>query len=253
MWNLEATRVFALIDKALWEKVYHNPIVFMRKVERSRLNAVTNDRYYLDVYDRVVQNFESYLKGEQTWYKKNYPGKKDGTIAYFSFEYGLHESLPVYAGGLGVLSGDHLKEASDLGLPLFGVGFLYTQGYFSQKITEDGWQEARNNPLQFDGMPVIPLKNTDGSEVTISVDLPGRTVRARIWLVQVGRVPLYLLDTNVDANNPNDRQLTARLYSNDVDLRISQEMILGIGGVRAIRALGLTPNVWHMNEDIPPS
>jgi len=248
MWNPEATRVFALIDKALWEKVYHNPIVFMRKVERSRLNAVTNDRYYLDVYDRVILNFDNYLKGDQTWYKKTYPKNGNGSIAYFSFEYGLHESLPVYAGGLGVLSGDHLKEASDLGLPLFGIGFLYTQGYFSQKITEDGWQEARNNPLQFENMPVLPIKNKDGSNVMISVDLPGRTVWARIWLVQVGRVPLYLLDTNVDANNPNDRLLTARLYSNDVDLRISQELILGIGGVRTIRVLGLEPSVWHMNE-----
>jgi starch phosphorylase len=248
MWNSEAPRVFTLIDKALWEKVYHNPIVFLRQVERSRLNAVTNDRYYLDVYDRVIHNFDVYLKGLKTWYKTAYPKNGDNLIAYFSFEYGLHESMPVYAGGLGVLSGDHLKEASDLGLPLVGVGFLYTQGYFSQKITEDGWQEARNNPLQLENMPVLQVKKSDGSNVMVSVELPGRTVYARVWLVQVGRVALYMLDTNVEENNLNDRQLTARLYSNDVDLRISQELILGVGGVRALRALGINPSVWHMNE-----
>ncbi len=248
MWNSEAPRVFTLIDKALWEKVYHNPLVFLRQVERSRLNAVTQDRYYLDVYDRVIHNFDIYLKGAKTWFKDAYPKNAESLIGYFSFEYGLHESMPVYAGGLGVLSGDHLKEASDLGLPLIGVGFLYTQGYFSQKITEDGWQEARNNPLQIENMPLLQVKKSDGSNVMVSVELPGRTVFARVWLVQVGRVPLYMLDTNVEENNPTDRQLTARLYSNDVDLRISQELILGIGGVRALRALGIQPTVWHMNE-----
>lgn len=248
MWNPEATRVYTLIDKALWEKVYHNPILFLRNVERSRLNAVTHNRYYLDVYDRVIHNFDEYLKGVKTWYKTAYPRITNGLIGYFSFEFGLHESLPIYAGGLGVLSGDHLKEASDLGLPLVGVGFLYTQGYFSQRITEDGWQEARNNPLQFENMPVLAINDSDGKPVTITVDMPGRTVSARLWVVQVGRVPLYLLDTNVESNTPNDRQLTARLYSNDVDLRISQELMLGIGGVRALRALGIQPTTWHMNE-----
>jgi starch phosphorylase len=248
MWNPESTRVFTLIDKALWEKVYHNPIHFLHTVERPRLNAVTHDRYYLDVYDHTIQNFDTYLKGARTWYKQAYPRQGNSLIAYFSFEFGLHESLPIYAGGLGVLSGDHLKEASDLGLPLVGIGFLYTQGYFSQRITEDGWQEARNNPLQFENMPVLPIKNADGSPVMVSVDMPGRTVNARLWVVQVGRVPLYLLDTNVESNSPNDRQLTARLYSNDVDLRISQELILGIGGVRALRKLGIQPSAWHMNE-----
>jgi glycogen phosphorylase len=248
MWNPEATRVYTLIDKALWEKVYHNPLLFLRSVERARLNAVTHDRYYLDVYDRVIHNFDEYLKGAKTWYKTAYPRIPNAEIAYFSFEFGLHESLPIYAGGLGVLSGDHLKEASDLGLPLVGVGFLYTQGYFSQRITEDGWQEARNNPLQFENMPVLALNHNDGTPITVSVDMPGRTVFARLWVVEVGRVPLYLLDTNVESNNPNDRQLTARLYSNDVDLRISQELMLGIGGVRALRALGIQPTAWHMNE-----
>ena len=248
IWNPEAFRLFALIDKALWEHVYHNPLAFLRGVERARLNAVTNDRYFLEVYDRVMRNFDLYMKGSKTWFKETYPIATEDLIAYFSFEFGLHESIPVYAGGLGVLSGDHLKEASDLGLPLVGVGFLYTQGYFSQQITEDGWQEARNNPLKLENLPVMPITDQEGKNVTVSVNLTGRIVYARLWKVQVGRNPLILLDTNVEENSLNDRQLTARLYSNDVDLRISQELILGIGGVRALRALEMQPTAWHMNE-----
>jgi len=138
MWNPEIVRIYTLIDKDLWEKTYHNPLAFLRQVERSRINAVTNNRYYLDVFDKVFSLFDNYMKASKTWFKETYPKLQNSQIAYFSFEFGLHESLPVYAGGLGILSGDHLKEASDLGLPLVGVGFLYTQGYFSQKITEDG-------------------------------------------------------------------------------------------------------------------
>jgi len=248
VWNPDAQVLFSQIDKALWERVYHNPVVFLRQVERSRLNAVTFDRYFLDFYDRVFRNFDHYIHAENTWYRKTYPDLIRSTIAYFSFEFGLHESLPVYAGGLGILSGDHLKEASDLGLPMVAVGFLYTQGYFSQKITEDGWQEAHNLYLKFDELALIPLTQEDGRPVMVSVDLPGRQVKARIWLARVGRVPLYLLDSNIEENSPADRQLTARLYSSDLELRISQEIILGIGGVRALRALGYDPSVWHMNE-----
>ncbi len=248
VWNPDAQVLFSQIDKALWERVYHNPVVFLRQVERARLNAVTFDRYYLDFYDRVFRTFDQYMQSENTWFKRTYGNLAGKTLAYFSFEFGLHESLPVYAGGLGILSGDHLKEASDLGLPLVAIGFLYTQGYFSQKITEDGWQEARNIYLKFDELPLIPLTGADGQPVSISVDLPGRKVIARLWQARVGRVPLYLLDTNVEENSPADRQLTARLYSSDLELRISQEIVLGIGGVRALRALGCQPSAWHMNE-----
>ncbi len=248
VWNPEAQRLFSFINKDLWEHVYHNPVLFLRKVERSRLNAVTNDRYYLDFFNRVFRNFDRYMSSDDTWFHKNFPNETDATIAYFSFEFGLHESLPIYAGGLGILSGDHLKEASDLGLPLVGVGMLYTEGYFSQHITEDGWQEARPTPLNFDDLPVIPLYTQDGKSLMISVDLPGRTVKARIWKIQIGRNPLFLLDTNIEENNPADRQFTARLYSSDLELRISQEILLGMGGVRALRALGYHPSAWHMNE-----
>ncbi|HVN53365.1 MAG TPA: alpha-glucan family phosphorylase [Anaerolineaceae bacterium] len=248
IWNPDAQALFSQVDKELWERAYHNPVLFLRQVERARLNAVTFDRYYLEYYDRVFRNFDAYLAEQKTWFNTTYPQYRDSVIAYYSFEFGLHESLPVYAGGLGILSGDHLKEASDLGLPMVAVGFLYTQGYFSQKITEDGWQEARNMYLKFDELPIIPQLTAEGKPLMISVDLPGRKVFARIWKIQVGRVPLFLLDTNIDENNPGDRQLTARLYSSDLDLRISQEIVLGVGGVRALRALGYQPSVWHMNE-----
>ncbi len=248
VWNPEGQMLFSQIDKPLWERLNHNPVAFLHKVERSRLNAMTNDRYYLEYYDRVMRNFDNYTKAEDTWFKRTYPDLDGKKIAYFSFEFGLHESIPVYAGGLGVLAGDHLKEASDLGLPMVGVGFIYNQGYFAQRITEDGWQETRNISFDFEKMPVIPLTLEDGSPVTISIELPGRNVAARIWQVQVGRVTLYLLDTCLDENSPADRQLTARLYSNDLEIRISQEILLGMGGVRALTLLGYEPDVWHMNE-----
>ncbi len=248
IWNPDAQRLFIQIDRPLWERVYHNPVAFLRKVERPRLNAVTNDRYFLDLYDRVMREFDAYMSEETPWYKQHYPNRDKELIAYFSFEFGLHESLPVYAGGLGVLSGDHLKEASDMGLPLVGIGFYYTQGYFSQKITEDGWQETRNFLLNYADLPVVPLATPDGKPLTIAVTLAGRKVSARILEVRVGRISLYLLDTDIDDNNPADRSLTARLYSSDPEVRISQEILLGIGGVRALRHLGIDPTIWHMNE-----
>lgn len=247
-WSPEAQRLFQRIDNNLWEKVYHNPIRFLQQCGRSRLDQMLNDRYFLEFYDRVMHDFDMYMAAKDTWFSRTYPQHKNHPIAYFSSEFGLHETLPIYAGGLGVLSGDHLKGASDVGLPMVAVGFLYTQGYFSQKITEDGWQEARNVRLHFDEMPILRLEDGNGGPVTVSVELAGREVLARIWKIQVGRVPLFLLDSDVEGNSPADRELTARLYSSDLDLRISQEIILGVGGVRALRTLGYNPSVWHMNE-----
>jgi len=248
VWNSEGQMVYSLIDKPLWERVNHNPVAFLYQVERPSLNAVTNDRYYLEFYDRVMHNFDQYMKAQDTWFTQTYPQLNSRKIAYFSFEFGLHESLPVYAGGLGVLSGDHLKESSDMGIPLVGIGFIYNQGYFVQHISEDGWQETRNLILNMERMPIVGLVTDNNKPLTISIDLPGRKVAAQIWKVQVGRVPLYLLDTNLDENSPTDRQLTARLYSNDLDVRISQEILLGMGGARALQILGYEPDVWHMNE-----
>ncbi len=248
VWTPEAQMLFSLIDKTLWNDLSHNPVAFLKRVDRARLNALINDRYYLDLFDRVMRNLDAYMKAEDTWFSSNYPDAGNNKIAYFSFEFGLHESLPVYAGGLGILSGDHLKEASDMGIPLTGIGFAYIEGYFTQKITEDGWQETRTNVLNLDEMPIIPLFTEDGSPLTVSVDLPGRSVKARIWKVQVGRVSLYLLDSNVATNHKDDLSLTSRLYSGDLEVRISQEILLGMGGVRALRLLGEEPDIWHMNE-----
>ncbi len=248
VWNPDAQAVFHLIDRLSWDTLNHNPVKFLHTVDRERLNAVADDPYYLENYDKVFKQFDAYMNQTDTWFATNYPALTDKTIAYFSFEFGLHESLPVYAGGLGILSGDHLKEASDLGLPLIGVGFIYTQGYFTQHLTEGGWQETRNFILELDEMPVIPILNEDGTPLTVSVFLAGREVWAKIWKVRVGRVPLFLLDTDVEQNSETDRQLTARLYSSDPDVRISQEILLGMGGVRAANTLGYQPDVWHMNE-----
>jgi len=247
-WNPDAQRLFSRIDSILWEIINHNPVRFLQQVERSRLNAATNNRSYLEFYDRIMYAYDQYINQTDTWFASTYPNLVNKPIAYFSMEFGLRETLPIYAGGLGVLSGDHLAEASDLGFPLVAVGFFYTQGYFKQHILEDGWQEARYVSQPFDDLPVLPVLNEDGSPNTISVELPGREVLVRLWEVHVGRVPLYLLDSNVDGNTTADRDLTARLYSGDLELRISQEILLGIGGVRALRCLGYNPAVWHMNE-----
>ncbi|MBN1148403.1 MAG: alpha-glucan family phosphorylase [Anaerolineales bacterium] len=247
-WNPDVQRLFSRIDKELWERIYHNPVLFLRQVERARLNAATNNRYYLEFYDRQLRAFDQYMAAEETWFARTYPHLGERLIAYFSMEFGLHETLPIYAGGLGVLSGDHAKEASDLGLPFVAVGFFYTEGYFTQRISEDGWQEASYNTHPFNDLPVMPVLTAEGEPLTISVELPGRQVYASLWEARVGRAPLYLLNANIDPNAPADRALTARLYSSDLDLRISQEILLGIGGARALRKMGYNPDVWHMNE-----
>jgi starch phosphorylase len=219
----------------------------LREVDSARLKEIVTDKNYMDSYKRVCANFDVYMEQQVTWTHQSQPKLVSNPIAYFSMEFGLHETLPIYSGGLGVLAGDHLKEASDLGLPLRGVGFMYAQGYFSQRISEDGWQEALNNPLKFEDLPVnLVLK--DGKPVTVAVELPDRKITLQVWEVRVGRIPLYLLDSNVDGNSDYDRLLTARLYWSDLDRRIMQEVMLGIGGVRMLRALEINPTVWHMNE-----
>jgi glycogen phosphorylase len=247
-WKHEAMRLFVRIDRDLWEKTGHNPISFLKQVERSQLTAMTQDRVFLERYDRVVAQFDDYMRAKDTWFVTTYPQLQERTIAYFSMEFGLHETLALYAGGLGVLSGDHLKEASDLGMPLVGLGFLYTKGYFSQRITEDGWQETNDFSLNIPETSIMPVYDADGNRIRISVELPERTVSMQIWLVQVGRVPLFLLDSDVEGNTHADRQLTANLYSGNPEMRIQQEILLGIGGLRALRKLGYSPDVWHMNE-----
>jgi glycogen phosphorylase len=248
VWNREAQDLYALVDRVLWDDVNHSPVAFLRQVNYAHLTAQANDAHYLDLYQQVMDKFDAYLDNKNSLFNQSYPKLAEKQIAYFSFEFGLHESLPVYAGGLGILSGDHLKEASDMGIPLVAVGFIYNQGYFTQRITEDGWQETDNFLLDFNKMPLQAVLNAANTQLKIQVELPGRTVEAKVWRLLVGRIPLYLLDTNVPENGEADRQLTAKLYSSDSDIRISQEILLGMGGVRVLRRMGYHPSVWHMNE-----
>src|SRR2546421_11355551 len=249
-WHPEARALYKTRDPDLWQEVGHNHVRLLSEVRPARLEEVASSADYLQSYDNVLSDFDAYMhpRANETWFSRTYPELIHCTIAYFSAEFGLHESLPIYSGGLGILSGDHCKEASDLGLPFVGVGFLYPQGYFHQRITREGTQEASHNNLIFRGAPVFPATDADGNEVMISVDLPGRRIHAKVWKLQVGRIPLYLMDTDVEPNAPHDRELSARLYGGDHEIRISQEIVLGIGGVRALRALGISPAAWHINE-----
>lgn len=253
-WEHEAQDLFARLDPVLWAATNHNPVKFLRNVQQEKLNQAAADPSFTAAYQEVMAAFDAYMNPQGgTWWEREMaasPLTKEGrqVIAYFSAEFGLHEALPIYSGGLGVLSGDHCKSASDLNLPLIGVGFLYPQGYFTQRIDAEGRQQAEYEKIDFAEVPATPAYDTLGNELLIHVDLPGRTVYAKIWRFQVGRIPIYLMDTDVPRNAPQDRELSARLYGGDREMRISQEIVLGIGGVRAVRALGYEPAVWHMNE-----
>ncbi|MFN8492964.1 MAG: alpha-glucan family phosphorylase [Caldilineaceae bacterium] len=248
-WEASAQDLYARIDPQLWAATTHNPVKFLRTVDQDNLNAAAADPEYLKAYQDVLAAFDAYMSpATKGWFGEEYADKRQAVIAYFSAEFGLHEALPIYSGGLGVLSGDHCKEASDLNLPFIGIGFLYPQGYFTQRIDRDGRQQAEYEKIDFGEVPATPAIDKNGHEILVNVDLPGRTVYAKIWRFQVGRIPIYLMDTDVPRNAPQDRELSARLYGGDREMRISQEIVLGIGGVRAVRALGYEPAVWHMNE-----
>ncbi|MEY3334652.1 MAG: hypothetical protein RLZZ176_2955, partial [Cyanobacteriota bacterium] len=216
-------------------------------ISQSRLLEVVEDEGFLAQVDRAARQLEDYLQ-ERTWYKKQRNQHQKECYAYFSAEFGLVDCLPVYSGGLGVLAGDHLKSASDLGLPLVGVGLLYQQGYFAQYLNADGWQQERYPINDFYNMPLHLERNPDGTELRIAVDYPGRKVYARVWRVQVGTVPLYMLDTNIEPNKAYDHDITDQLYGGDIDMRIHQEIMLGIGGVQMLKALGYEVTAYHMNE-----
>jgi starch phosphorylase len=252
-WHPQAQELFARLDAPLWDAVSRNPVAFLTRVEQAKLDAAAADATYAALYTQVMTAFEAYLAGGPARYAE-LCGSTDSVpsaqfpIAYFSAEFGLHESLPIYSGGLGILAGDHCKAASDLGVPFVGVGLLYNQGYFRQRLNTAGVQEALYERLDFTTAPVLPAKNSHGKDVIISVELPGRLVHVKVWAVAVGRITLYLLDTDIEQNSAEDRRFSSQLYGGDREMRIAQEIILGIGGVRALRALGISPSVWHMNE-----
>ena len=252
-WNVETKDLFRRLDPDLWESSRHNPVLMLGTISQVRLTEVVEDEGFLAQMDRAARQLEDYLQ-ERTWYQKqrsaDHTTKSQNSecYAYFSAEFGLVDCLPIYSGGLGVLAGDHLKSASDLGLPLVGVGLLYQQGYFAQYLNADGWQQERYPINDFYNMPLHLERNPDGSELRIAVTYPGRMVYARVWRVQVGTVPLYMLDTNIEPNNEYDQDITDQLYGGDIDMRIHQEIMLGIGGVQLLKALGYKVTAYHMNE-----
>ncbi|GBF34610.1 glycogen phosphorylase [Desulfocucumis palustris] len=246
-WDRPARELFFRINRQLWEDVYHNPVKFLLRVKQDQLQAAAGDPEYISLYRQVMERFDRYMT-EEKWYQSRYPGQAGQGIAYFSAEFGLHESHPIYSGGLGLLAGDHLKSASDLGVPLVGIGLLYKHGYFTQRINSEGRQEVEYPYLSFHEMPMSPVTGEDGKEVLVRVALPGRKVYVRVWEVKVGRVKLYLLDTDMGRNCREDRDITAQLYGGNKDVRMAQEIVLGIGGVRALRELKINPHMWHINE-----
>jgi starch phosphorylase len=248
VWDHDLMELFIRLDPDLWEKTNHNPAQLLGMISQDRLNSAARDDAFLTQLDRAYENYKKYLDASSSWFRKTYTQVGDNQIAYFSAEFGLTECLQNYSGGLGVLSGDHMKSASDLGLPLIGVGLLYQQGYFRQYLNADGWQQERFPENDFYTLPLRRELDKSGKPITISVNLPGRAVHAQIWHVNVGRITLYLLDTNIPSNSADDQDITGQLYGGDREMRIKQEILLGIGGFRALKALGLRPSVFHMNE-----
>jgi starch phosphorylase len=247
-WNRQAREVFRTLDYPLWRLTAHNPVLMLRLVAPERLDSAARSETFLALYDAALEGLERTRAALDTWWARHASDRATRAIAYFSAEFALHQSLPIYAGGLGVLAGDHCKEASDLGLPLIGIGFMYPQGYFHQKLSSEGWQEETYERLNWADAPIEPATGPDGKECVIAVPLGQRTVLVSVWRVRLGRTKLYLLDTDLPENAPWDRELSARLYGGDRETRAQQEIILGIGGVRALRALGSDPAVWHLNE-----
>jgi starch phosphorylase len=248
VWNPAARHVFRELDYGLWRSSAHNPVHLLRQMPADRLEEAARDPNFLRLYDQAIKALDRSRSGEGSWWAQRHGTGPARPIAYFSAEFALHQSLPIYAGGLGVLAGDHCKEATDLGLPFVAIGFMYPQGYFHQSVTSEGWQEERYRRISWEEAPIDVALTPDGKPCVIAVPLGQRTVLVSVWHVRLGHTHMYLLDTDLEENAPWDRELSARLYGGDRETRIQQEIILGIGGVRALRALGLDPAVWHLNE-----
>jgi glycogen phosphorylase len=244
-WTPEARSLFRDLDPALWEQVHHNPVALLRRISRARLREMDGLE---ERVDRLLEDLKAYLGGGDAWYRETGEPADRPLTAYFSAEFGLTECLRIYSGGLGVLAGDHLKSASDLGVPLVAVGMLYREGYFDQTVDVAGRQHEQYPAADFEDLPLRLVNGPEGELLRIPIPFPGRQVLARVWRVDVGRVPLYLLDTDLPENALADRALTSRLYGGAQEMRISQEILLGMGGFRALRAMGIRPRSFHMNE-----
>ncbi len=246
-WEPDCVALFESLDPELWEKCYHNPVQMLQRVRQARLVEMAEEDDFIRPLKNVHKKFKAYISQKDTWYAKsgvNLPGP----IAYFSAEFGLHESIPEYSGGLGILAGDHCKAASDLGLPFYAVGLLYHQGYFKQRLNKEGWQEALAMDINFYELPMSEVRKSDGSPLKVQVTILDRVVTIKVWEMKVGRISLIMLDTDIPDNRQEDRLITAELYGGDLEMRIRQEIVLGIGGTRALDAMGIKPAVFHMNE-----
>ncbi|MBI4188280.1 MAG: alpha-glucan family phosphorylase [Chloroflexi bacterium] len=247
-WHENARRVFRMLDYPLWRQSVHNPARVLREVSADTLRAASTDPAFLALYDSVMAELDTDVSACNTWLTTKHAELLPGTVAYFSMEYAIHNSLPMYAGGLGILAGDICKEASEIGLPLVAIGFMYPQGYFQQRISADGWQEENYRELNFEETPITRVLTPQGNKALAEVQLGEVTLGIGVWQVRVGCTNIYLLDTNLEQNPVEHRQLSARLYVADREQRLQQEIILGIGGVRVLRALNINPSVWHANE-----
>ena len=242
-WDHAVLELFRRLDRDLWEECRHNPLLLLGKVEQEVLESAARDESYLAHLKGVEEHLNAYLLSEGTWFRRKYDETQNLRVAYFSAEFGITECLSIFAGGLGVLAGDHLKASSDLGLPLVGVGLLYQQGYFRQYLNAAGWQQEAQEDNDFYTLPIELVPR-----VIVLIDLPDRPVAAQVWKATVGRLQLYLLDANIPENKPEDRKITYQLYGGDREMRLKQEMLLGIGGYRTLETLGIEPTVYHMNE-----
>jgi starch phosphorylase len=247
-WHPEGRAIFRRLDYPLWRLTGHNPAQQLYEIGSDKLQMAAGDSTFLSLYDAAVAAFDKDMTDNNSWYANKYPAFQQNPIAYFSMEFALHNSLPIYAGGLGVLAGDLCKEGSDLGIPMVAIGFMYPQGYFRQRISADGWQEEEYSQLDFSTAPLTAISSRDGKQCLAEVQLRDRKLHIGVWLVRLGRVDLYLLDTDIEENRPEDRELSGRLYTADREHRLEQEILLGIGGVRVLREMGIEPSVWHANE-----
>ena len=248
-WN-PAREVFRRLDHALWRQTAHNPVKMLDRISPAALERAAHDPLFLAMYDSAIDALDAVRSptGHRTWWQEHVGADPSQTIAYFCAEFALHQSLPIYAGGLGVLAGDHCKEASDLGVPLVGVGFMYPQGYFRQRLSAEGWQQEVYEHIDWAHAPIARARTLDDKPCVVLVPLGNRSVLVQVWEVRLGRVRLLLLDTDIEQNAPWDRELSARLYGGGQDTRLQQEIVLGLGGVLTLRTLGYSPAAWHLNE-----
>src|SRR6267143_832890 len=247
-WDHEATSLFRELDPVRWRQLNHNPIALLAEMPLSMIERRARDLVLHGRVNYAYRRQREYLDADRTWGARHAGVLRPRPVAYFSAEFGLHESVPIYSGGLGVLAGDHIKSASDLGIPLVGIGLFYGQGYFRQRLDRSGWQQEEYLPTDVNLLPMEPAIGTRGEAVTVQIETRSGAIRAKVWRMKVGRCDLLLLDSNVEGNAPEDRELTSRLYGGDGRVRIRQELLLGVGGFRALRAMGITPGVLHLNE-----